>query len=135
MTELWERFVHPTELHAWRWRLLCVWIVLFSVIVGVLLDQHHDQAMKAERSATQARITNARQQAVLVQVCNRGYILLGLVEVSMDVVREQLRFDQGRRSRLAEADEAFLRRFDVAHAEIIEELTAPTSPCVLATTR
>lgn len=133
MSSLWERFAHPEGLHAWRWRLLCAWIVAFSIIVGVLMDEHHDQAMKAEREAAQAQVQNARQQATIVQVCDRGYILLGLVEAALEQARVQLKDDLKTRPDVATADVQFIRLFESYHAEIVDQLTSKDSPCVKAT--
>jgi hypothetical protein len=54
-----ERFLRPGGFHAWRWRFVILWIVVFSVVIGWSVRTiGHDQdrtCRVAERDNTQLR--------------------------------------------------------------------------------
>lgn len=55
----WQRFWHPSGLHPWRWRLLTVWVIGFSLIVGYAVRQgwraHDDLCTTRENALNQVQ--------------------------------------------------------------------------------
>ncbi len=109
--KLW--LIYPDGLHAWRWRALTVWVIAFTAVAVVLLQQNRHETEHAKRLAVETRIQNARQQAALVSLCNRGYISLGTIEVMIRALPRKYRND-----------------LNVYRNSLVGQLTDKDSPCV-----
>lgn len=109
-----------------------MWVILFTAVVGLLFRQHHDQTQRAQRLAVANTAINMRQQAALVMLCDRGYMMLGLIEGAVDQARVQYRDDLKTRPDTAAADLLFIEQFNAYHAELVGQLTNKGSPCVIA---
>ncbi len=116
MMTLRQWLFEPMQIHAWRWRALTVWVICFTAVVAVLFQQHHDQTQKAERVAAETRIQNAKQQRVLVNLCNRGYVLLAVMDVLLDSLPRGYHND-----------------LTVYRNVLVDELAGKDSPCVAIT--
>lgn len=113
MTGFRNWLLRPPGLHVWRWRALTAWVIMFTVLVGLLLGQHHDQTQRAEQLAMQNRIQNVQQQRVLVNLCNRGYVSLGVIDVLLDALPRQ-----------------YHNELNVYRNILVGQLTNKESPCV-----
>lgn len=123
MSGIRDWLLHPKGSHPWRWRTLSVWVIAFSLLIGWSLQTQHDDARRAERIAKQTGVQNTRQQTTIVMLCNRGYILDGLVQAAIVLVAKPPN---------PPADREFVRMFSSYHEQLVDQLTAKDSPCVAA---
>lgn len=130
--EAWRRFRYPTQLHAWRWRLLGLWVIVFTVLVGLALQRQSSQADTAVDLANKNKATNIRQERTIRTLCDDLYILDGLTETAINSARLR-KADHQRRGLEAQvvADTNTIRNFELYSAQILDQLTQKDSPCVV----
>ncbi len=117
-------------MYLWMIRLLPVGVVLTlaAFMIGVFTLTRSINDNKA--ATRQAQLTNLRQERTIRVLCDRGYILLGLVEAALDVAWAQRAEHLKASPRLVLADIAFIRTFEQAHADMVDQLVDKDSPCV-----
>lgn len=70
LRKFFREFIHPTGPHPWRWRLIQVWIIVFTIVVAILIGDNHTQIKNVivnKASIIQLQQTNCRLKAFLVQ--------------------------------------------------------------------
>ncbi len=116
--------------YRWLIRLLPLGMVLtlgaFTIGAFTLARSINDNKAAVRR----AQATNLRQERTIRVLCDRGYVLLGLVESALDVAYAQRAAHLKTDPRLVLADIAFIRTFEQAHAQMVDQLTDKDSPCV-----
>ncbi len=116
--------------YRWLIRLLPLGLVLtlaaFTIGAWALARSINDNSVATRR----AQVINLRQERTIKSLCDRGYILLGLVESALNVAYAQRAAHLKADPRLVLADIAFIRTFEQAHAQIVDQLVDKTSPCV-----
>lgn len=102
-------------------------VLLFSLVgflaFAIWRGENGRAEALAENRATieQVARTNQRQRETIRALCDRGYILDGLVEAAIQLVRQPPNPPE---------DLAFIREFTSYHLQLLDQLTNPESPCV-----
>lgn len=123
---------HYPRTYRWLIRLLPVGVVLTlaaftfgALALSKSINNNKDNVRRAQA-------TNIRQERTIRVLCDRGYIMLGLVESTLDLVYAQKAVHMKASPQLVLADIAFIRTFSQAHAALVDQLVDKDSPCVKA---
>lgn len=100
--------------HVWRWRLLTVWVIAFTLIVAY--------ALHAQRNYSD------RNRGVIVLLCDRAGILEDIIRGGIAVVAAE-RADQNVPQATHDADDAFLKQFMADLSQLQRQTRSPGSPC------
>jgi len=74
----WRQFRYPAGIHAWRWRFLGLWLVVFTVIVAWSLNSQRQQT-RERTTANRAQIRILRRG--LDEACHATTAQLGAIAV------------------------------------------------------
>jgi len=106
----------------WRLKFLAYATVVLVLVSPISIVATAWLATQNYAEVAQIRAVQAHEQAQLVLLCNRGYILDGLDQAAASLVRQTQPASPIRA--------AFLQQFASYHDQLVHQLTDTDSPCV-----
>lgn len=108
------------------WVLVPALILFIAVVTQV---QNQRQADRTTRLAQANTLQVFRLKQTTRVLCNRGYIIDGLVQAALFLVIQQRQIEKRSRPAVAAAETEFIHQFNLYHSQLLDELTSLDSPC------